>query len=80
MVSLPPAPNRACPQPGETIDSHTERNSQASPPSHPTIKKTQLATNISPVLEIFHLNVVFFSHNINPTQLTVNALHLAMHF
>ena len=43
MLSLPPAPNRACPQPGETIDSHTERNSQASPPSHPTIKQTQLA-------------------------------------
>ena len=65
MLSLPPAPNRACHQPGETTNSRTEQNSQASPPSHPTIKKTQLATNISPVLKIFHLNVVFFSHNIN---------------
>ena len=66
MLSLPPAPNRACLQPGEIINSHTEQNSQASLPSHPTIKKNQLATNISPVLKIFHLNVVFFSRNINP--------------
>ena len=64
MVSLPPAPNRACPQPGETISSHTERNSQASPPSPPTIKKPTCCKHLYS-LEINHPPTFFFRFNLH---------------